>query len=55
MEWGRVANNETFVDRIDQLMKEIIVLHDRHLIDECLVLYVFIVFVGSRNTLPLVG
>ena len=36
-------------------MKEIIVLHDGHLIDESLVLYVFIVFVGSRNTLPLVG
>ena len=55
MEWGRVADYQAFVDGVDQLAEEVIVLNDRHLVDERLLLHILVLFVGSGYSLTLIG
>ena len=55
MEWNRIAHNKAFVYRIFHLMKKVIILHQRHLIDVSFLLNIRVVSLRSGYTFTLIS
>ena len=51
----RVANDETFINRIFHLILEVGIFHHSHFIDESLVLHIFVVSLSCSNAVALVS